>query len=170
MKYFIILLIVLCVSVFCSHNSGYCGDVADKVVEATEEITEAVQGTAKVGTEVVSVVVQKLDALAEGLGTTAKYLWKITVKQAYVMAVTNLSYCIFLAGFVIGYVKFIKYACKGELYSGRDCEGVWVLTIVCGVAIAILTAVCATVAVPEAITCVFNPEYWAFKTVLEGIR
>lgn len=161
-----LLLLIWFVSFFCEPTVGYCGEVADTV----KEVTAVVQESAKVSTEIVSVVMQKLDALATGLGTTAKYLWAITVRQAYVTAIQNISYCVFLTIAIFSYVKFVRYAGAKKWYDGYNCEPAWVCTIVPGIALGVLTVVCITIALPEAITCIVNPEFWAFQTVLEGIK
>jgi hypothetical protein len=168
-----LLLLIWFVSFFCEPTTGYCDSVADTVKDVKEiavTVAEKVQGVAKIDNKVVSVMMEKLDALAVGLGTTAKYLWKITVKQAYVTAATNVSYCIFLTFAMFGYVKMIKYACANKWFEGYNNEGAWILAIIPGIALGVLTVVCIVIALPEAITCIINPEYWAFQTVLQGIR
>lgn len=142
----------------------------EATVEKVKEVAEQVQEVAKVSNETVSVVMQKLEAMATGLGTTAKYLWTIIIKQAYITGIIDIL-CVVGAGILLfGYIAFIKHATKNKWYDGNEVEATVVATVLLTIITLVFTIISTTICIPEAITCFLNPEYWAFTKVLKEIR
>jgi small-conductance mechanosensitive channel len=99
--------------------------------------------------------------LSKKLGISIDMLWSALIKQAYIDGITNIILYILgiflLMGAVIALPKLIK------IWGLEDLEKVaWIL-----MAIPVVIYVgCFFCIVPDVITALCNPEYWALKDIL----
>ena len=109
-----------------------------------------------------------LEKLAEKLGVTVEYLWKVLLKQAFISFVTDL---IQYALLVIMSVIVWKIAKKVH----REIENaVWdeiAYLPLGGVIMGILILwIMVFSCIPTTITALINPEYWALDKILSQIK
>ena len=118
--------------------------------------------------EAVNEVLKRLDALAAKLGVGAQYLWAITVKQQYidgcVDALTAVGLGVLAAllyrhlrSYNGAHAECNKYSCEHGLIQSVH----WTFMVVSGF-LAYLATYCA-------VTELLNPEYAAFKSILEAL-
>jgi hypothetical protein len=117
---------------------------------------------------------QALEILAEKLGTTAEYLWKVLVKQAPISATIDIVYFILIT--IGGYLLFRLHIYlskeRGDkeeslYYKYEEVAGI-PMVIVCvlwGVAFIISFCFLGDVAIGFA-----NPEYWALNEILNSLK
>jgi ABC-type phosphate transport system permease subunit len=117
-----------------------------------------------------------IEQLAQKLGTTSEYLWRILLKQAAVDATTTLIQFLAVILFGITLWKIHKKLMKkvsddkyAETGYDKYEEGAIVPMILSTVVFAILFIICFC-CIGDIINGYFNPEYWALKTVLNSIR
>jgi uncharacterized membrane protein YczE len=112
-----------------------------------------------------------IEQLAQKLGTTAEYLWTVLVKQAHVeiyIFITTLILTIigaFLTGLLLR---------NSQKYWEQETAPIsaW-MSLTFGIIIGIATVVglIATIAnIPDVITAINNPEYWALKEVFGACK
>ncbi|MEO6901574.1 MAG: hypothetical protein ABI241_00640 [Bacteroidia bacterium] len=101
-----------------------------------------------------------LEKLANKLGTTTEYLWKILLKQAFNDAVISTIYLIVIC--VIFYIMYLK---RSYL---MDEDNIGVSTI-CVIAI-LFMLIFACFCFESAISGFFNPEYWALNEIINSIK
>lgn len=103
-----------------------------------------------------------IDKLAEKLGTTAEYLFEITVNQALISGLADLIFSFVFAGLAFFLIRVIK-----KLHG--DCEDksfeVFLLSVGCVVSLILFVA-----GINSMMTAFLNPEYWAFKDILKQLN
>lgn len=117
-----------------------------------------------------------LNELAAQLGTTVDFLWGVLLYQAYISAIGHIVlYSIYLVLVPVSFryvIPWLKLGYDREMKKDRYGRSVdlWVAGITTvGV---LLFALTATVIgfIPDLITKLMNPEYWALQQILEVIR
>jgi hypothetical protein len=134
--------------------------------EIAEKIADA---SGRIDNEVVSTIMDKLEQYAVGIGTTGEYLWGVMVKQAHVTALAN------LVGLVIGIVLLctgIAIALNSNKLEKIYGEGGMIFACIISVMLFVgsLIGIAASECIPVTITCLINPEYWAFQKVMSIVK
>lgn len=112
-------------------------------------------------------ILQRIDALAAKLGTTAQYLWGVLIRQARIEVIENI---ICIAVFVaFGYAMF--RVCAKYAHAWEDCDNFpeAMASVFSGIAVVICMIVVA-VAFCSIWTPLLNPEFWALKQVLGAAK
>ena len=158
MKSIITLLLTLCISV------SYADTL--KISAVDQPVTQR---------EVYNDVKQVIKQLAEGFSTTSEHVYVILVRQAIVKGVTaGLFFVLLCVLLTIHVTKVFKYATgKIEEYKNseyyRDYDGwralQWVPLILLSLGI---FAYCFFM--PEILTMIINPEYYAIQEILELLK
>lgn len=114
-------------------------------------------------------VMEILRILAEKFGTTTEFLWGVMLKQAYVHGITAIIcyilslLCIFGWNWGVwrfkipeednGDARFVTYIVR---FFGGVLAFIWIGSFISGML--------------EVTTALINPEYWAIKQVLGGLK
>lgn len=117
-----------------------------------------------------------LEQLAQKLGTTTEYLWKVLLKQAPISATTTLLQMIFVLifGWILWKVhKRLLKKSSDDRYSENlygEYEIATALPMFLGL-ITFIIMLCISVAyISDVVNGYFNPEYWALKEVLNSVK
>lgn len=107
-----------------------------------------------------------LEKLALKLGTTTEFLWVVLVKEAHLVAITDLIY---IAMAIIAWIPmwkthFYLLNVKNQInYDNNDWTGIVIIIL----AVILLVLTLATLAnIGEIIDGFFNPEFWALNYIL----
>lgn len=104
-------------------------------------------------------ILKRIDALAAKLGVAAEHVWGVLIKQARVEAATD------AVGFILSLVCaywLIRWA-RYMLKTGKDGDGIiWIPFALCAFFV-LVAGIGSFSSIP---TNVFNPEYFALKTIL----
>lgn len=106
-----------------------------------------------------------LESLAAKFGTTTEYLWGVLINQAKYEAITL---CLQFTLLIVATVVFTLLV-KRRLNADAVEDGEGIAYLIIGVTIAILDFN-AFFYIPELISAIFNPEYWALKEILNAIN
>lgn len=114
-----------------------------------------------------------LEKLAQKLGTTSDYLWRVLLKQASISATTSLIQIILmlLFGAVLWsvHLKFTKKDKNGDnVYYRFEAAGLVLLVV--SIAFIILFPIILFIGMSDIINGYFNPEYWALDKILDTIK
>ncbi len=119
--------------------------------------------------EAVEKVLNRLDALALKLGTTAEHLWEILVKQAHI---TFYGYCIryiLAACFLCFAIWFIPYSLRKffhEDFQGDCVKGGFSIAGFCICCALTLACIIGTIGeITTFISLYANPEFFAFEKI-----
>ncbi len=113
-----------------------------------------------------------LEKLAQKMGTTSEYLWKVLLSQAPIDATVNLIQFI---GVIIGGIvllKVHKWLAKEDEYGDNRYDNSFeerVLMVIAAIVFFVLFFICFC-CIGDIISGYFNPEYWALKRVLDSIK
>lgn len=115
-----------------------------------------------------------IEQLAQKLGTTAKYLWTVLIKQASISAATDILYFILVIIGGIFLFKLHKYLSKerGEYEQSIYFDKEEIVTIPM-IIVAVIWGICFITCfflIGDIINGFFNPEYWALKEILEACK
>ncbi len=114
-----------------------------------------------------------IDKIAQQLGTTSEYLWKILLTQAPIDAIISLILIIITIGFGCVLFKVDKYLRNKGLYKPDDdfdmftIYGVAMIISLVGFLILLIGSICS---ISDIVNGFFHPEYWALKKVLSSIH
>ena len=129
------------------------------------------ESTVEVGQNIVvetdNETVIALTTLANKMGTTAEYLWKVLVKQAPLEAVKEgIGLLIML---VVGGALYLvhKMLLKKEVYDVDISYGIIMMFVAFIWGLATVVFICSTI---TACINALNPEYWALKQILEQLK
>ena len=121
--------------------------------------------------ETITTITQGLQLLADKLGTSADYLFKLAVKQVYIQMGQILLALVFIGIMDYIFYRFVKWGIreeKGKGYSRFDNdEYLVVLAVITGVSLLIFSVFIASnvfINIPQAI---FNPEWKAIKNIMD---
>jgi hypothetical protein len=117
--------------------------------------------------------VKLIEQLAQKLGTTSEYLWKVLIKQAPISAFTDILYFILtiIGGVVIFKIhkRLLKKDSDGDSIYYKAEEGAIIPMII----ITLLWIICFLgffFSIGDIINGFLNPEYWALKQVLSSCK
>lgn len=117
-----------------------------------------------------------LEQLANKMGTTSEYLWKILLRQAPIDAtITLIQYMVLIiVGIVIYKVhqrlsKPIKTS-EYSTYNSYDESDAYGIMMIFGSFGYLIIVVVAFFSIGSVINGYFNPEYWALDQLLSAIR
>ncbi len=115
---------------------------------------------------------EALQALAAKLGTTAEYLWTVLVRQARLSLIADLILigCLTVAlAAIFRQMRLLRARFTEMMQRNQDpmieylaAFGLWLLIVACvGIGLSLI---------PDLMTKIFNPEYWAFRQILEAMK
>lgn len=116
-----------------------------------------------------------LEQLAQKLGTTTEYLWRVLLKQAPISATTTLIQIFLILLFAWGLWKIHKRLMKKK-DDGKYSENLYeeweigaMVPMILGALIFSIMLVISLFSISDVINGYFNPEYWALKEVLNSL-
>ena len=113
--------------------------------------------------EAVQIVMDKLEVLASKLGVTGEYMLGVYVRQAVVTGVTNLILTVIVVIVALG-LAFWAYKRLGkDTLEEDEIISLFILSLVT----IVFLSICFFGKIPEAVTCFYNPEYFALKQLLK---
>jgi hypothetical protein len=102
-----------------------------------------------------------LEKLAGKLGTTTDYLWGVMIKQATITAVTDIiQYIVLIIVSCLVFKKTSKYNMNSDKFPFMP-----ILAGFLGLMLIVMFF-----AIPNTITALINPEYWALDKILSAIK
>jgi len=115
---------------------------------------------------------EALQALAAKLGTTAEYLWTVLVRQARLSLIADLILigCLTVAlAAIFRQMRLLRARFTEMMQRNQDpmieyfaAFGLWLLIVACvGIGLSLI---------PDLMTKIFNPEYWALQQILETVK
>jgi hypothetical protein len=118
-------------------------------------------------------VMEILRVLAEKFGTTTEFLWGILVRQSYVYGVTAII-CFLVTSILIFGWNWIWWRVEVDEEASRRDQGDRVFAVyMCrlgGLLLVFIWACLFLSGMLEVTTALINPEYWAIKQVLGGLK
>lgn len=122
--------------------------------------------------------VDLLKGLADKLGTTAEHLWAVLIRQAYVSFATDLVlYALLIVWLSLCYrlvrqwLEKASECKKGQKHSFEDNgQFKYELGAVLIVSLSFLLCLIAAFVIPDTITKIVNPEFWALQQILETVK
>lgn len=119
-----------------------------------------------------------LQNLAAELGTTVEYLWGVLIVQAKVSAITNIGFVVFTIIFTLILYRVHLYFSKVKVW-GDDTkytksgyshyEGIILVPMGLMVFLNFVLLITSISLIPDIVTTLVNPEYWALEQVLKLI-
>jgi len=103
--------------------------------------------------------IELINRLADKLGTTAEHLWGVLIVQARINAYEDIAILAFWGAASLLFSLLFWKANKDEWEYTDVIVGVWIVVLICA-------GIYGLMAVPEIITCLANPEYWALQQIL----
>jgi len=116
-----------------------------------------------------------LKELAVQLGTTSEYLWSVLIAQAHIQVITHIYVTVIVlltAGILFLVHRKLMKPIKEDDRSWNKYDDIEVLAPIMGVLGVICLGAVIGVAfgiIPELITAIFNPEYWALQEILKQL-
>ena len=114
--------------------------------------------------ETIEVITPYLQQIADKLGTTGEYLWKLQVTQAYVDASCIVAFYVLTMVAAYGFYKLFRFVLKSD---SEERLGVFI-------------AFCGFVLIPMIVFCIFkfktlmtiliNPEYYALTNIITMVK
>jgi predicted membrane channel-forming protein YqfA (hemolysin III family) len=113
---------------------------------------------------ITSEFLKRLDALAAKLGTTGEHLWGVLLRQARIEAWSDLM--LFVFALIVGCLSCFVFLKISERDDSNDFVPLAAICILLAIG-----ALAFVVELPGAILTEFlNPEYWALKHILAGVK
>lgn len=113
-----------------------------------------------------------IDQMAAKLGVAASHVYEIVIRQTVISGIVNTVLQVFIMiAIYVAFRKGWRYSRdKWREWDDHDnaflATTVWVVGgIVCGAAF-----IGCLITLPNAIMSIFNPEYYAIKTILEAVK
>ena len=124
---------------------------------------------AQVADKAVDGILQRIDALAAKIGTTAQHIWDVYVAQARVEAIRD---TIFVVLFLIvsSLLAYLSYRLFQHGIKENDYD-VW--PYVTGTSAAIVSVACVAIALVTMYSAIgewLNPQYWAFQNLTKDLK
>jgi hypothetical protein len=118
-------------------------------------------------------VAKLLEQLATKLGTTVEYLWSVLIKQAFIEGVINTIVASLCLLTIIGIAIWVKY-CLGKDGEDREIRYYYMfddgsLAVITQIVFTIVATIVLFICIGSAITCFYNPEYWALNEILSKL-
>ena len=114
----------------------------------------------------IEAVMTRIDVLAEKLGITAKYLFGVYVKQAYVEV---MQFVIFFSIWTIVFATTMLVFRK-SMQSSWDNPTFCNISVVIGGFISFVLGIVVLIESKGVFPCYFTPEYFAFNKILANIK
>jgi len=118
-------------------------------------------------------VMEILRVLAEKFGTTTEFLWGIMIRQAYVHGITAII-CFLVTSILIFGWNWIWWRAEVDEETSRRDQGDRMFAIfMCrlgGLGLVFIWTCLFLSGMIEVTTALINPEYWAIKQVLGGLK
>jgi hypothetical protein len=118
-------------------------------------------------------IMEILRVLAEKFGTTTEFLWGIMVRQAYVYGITAII-CFLVTSVLIFGWNWIWWRAEVDEETSRRDQGDRMFAIfMCRLGGLVLVFIWTCIFLSgmiEVTTALINPEYWAIKQVLGGLK
>lgn len=118
-------------------------------------------------------VTQALQPLTEKLGTSAEYLFKLSVRQVYVSAATTFLFVLIVLGVDYAFYRFLKWGLGKDADNSHNRfyyhDELMIITIISGMLLGIGTIASILgflIDIPQA---VLNPEWQAVKNIMNLI-
>lgn len=117
-----------------------------------------------------------LEQLAQKLGTTTEYLWRVLLKQAPISATTTLLQIFLILLFGWGLWKIHKRLLKksGDGNYSENLYEEWgmvaMFPMILGALIFGIMLMISLFSISDVVNGYFNPEYWALKEVLNSLK
>ena len=114
-----------------------------------------------------------LEKLAEKLGTTTEYLWGVLLKQAPIIAATELVYLVLviLGGIVLYKIhKRLSKKVDGNNSIYYKADELVIAPMVIAAIIWVILFIMCFFSIGTIITGFFNPEYWALDEIMSLIK
>ena len=114
---------------------------------------------------------QLIEELANKLGTTTEYLWKVLLKQAPIDATTTLFQCLLIwFGGVVLYKLHRKFSKEEEGQNSLyyDKEEALIVPMIIATIIWAIFFIASFFSIESIINGYFNPEYWALHKILSN--
>lgn len=115
-------------------------------------------------------LIEHIDKIAQQLGVASEYIWGTLVMQKFVEGIVYSS--IFLTTFLTFIILFrwaLKRVSTYEVEDSSEINPYTAITIITGITV----IVCLVVGIPimsDQIMKIFNPEYYAFKELLDSFK
>lgn len=117
-----------------------------------------------------------IEQLAQKLGTTSEYLWKVLLKQAPIDATINLIQITLIVLFGWMLYKIHRKLMVKKDYDGYNETGyshyeelAGIPMVIGGIVFAIMF-ICAFCCIGDVVNGYFNPEYWALNKVMSSLK
>ena len=129
---------------------------------------------AQVAHEAVQGILNRVDALALKIGTTAQHVWEIYLAQARVEAIRDTVaavLCLILSAILVRLVFFAgnRVTVVQDMSNSSDGGG-WTAVVVVSAIPAIAFAVAFGVNIYNSIPEWLNPQYWAFQHLTADLK
>ena len=114
-----------------------------------------------------------LEELAKQLGTTAQYLWGVLIVQAKITAMVDSAEVVCIAiGIFLGYKTLRRWYqnIKNDDDDFDDHFGYQLTSVLGGIGAFFLIYFAIFGLIPEIITVIANPEYWALQEILSKLH
>lgn len=108
--------------------------------------------------------IELLEQLAQSLGTTIDYLWPVLIQQGKIQIV------FFLVALVTASIfTYVAYRMSRNIdyIIDNDLEGLYFPMMFVVLFLVVVSWISTFIYAGDAITGLFNPEYWALKQILE---
>ncbi len=117
---------------------------------------------------------QALTTLAAKLGTTAEYLWGVLLRQAPITGAIDLAMMVAGVAMAVFLIRLVRRKTTKPAKTDEDRypSAVWsneeaaFFAWAGAVAFALLTALLIGYELPNVVSALLNPEYWALKQIL----
>jgi len=112
---------------------------------------------------------EAINALADKLGTTAENLWVILVAQANIVFIYSVIGVVFI---VVGDIVtiYLHKAIMKEKDGWENPTTLAIVTIILSILSFVFTLIMVLELIPNMVTCIANPDYFAFKQILKVIK
>lgn len=116
--------------------------------------------------------IKLLESIASKLGTTTEYLWNVLLSEAKYDAIVSIIQLTIMTVFIYFTIKLHIKFCKeiddkNSIYY--DNEYTVGLPMIFAAIISAIFIFIILMGLPELISSIFNPEYWALKRILRNI-
>ena len=112
-------------------------------------------------------IVEKITEITEAIKGVAPEVWRIMIKQSYVVCISNIIWGLFSLGLVISCIKFWKYINKKRKINNWDTsDPEYILPIFLIGTLSIVGVMVFICCTDEAIKYVINPEYYAIQGLI----
>lgn len=114
--------------------------------------------------ETIEVITPYLQQIADKLGTTGEYLWKLQVTQAYVDASCIVAFYVLTMFAMYGFYKLLRFVLSDE--DGKEFTG---FLVFCGFALTPMI-IYSLFKFKTLMTILINPEYYALTNIITMVK